>query len=65
CLLSLLSVKTFVPETKNIMLEKIEADLKAGIPLNQLGQGSSSTYNQHTNVLQSSTKPTTTNSTNT
>ncbi|AKP74284.1 Galactose transporter [Piscirickettsia salmonis] len=64
CLLSLLFVKTFVPETKNIMLEKIEADLKAGIPLNQLGQGSS-TYNQQANVLQSPTKPITTNSTNT
>ncbi|WP_317135134.1 MFS transporter [Piscirickettsia litoralis] len=39
CLLSLAFVKVFIPETKNVMLEKIEADLKAGVPLSQLGQG--------------------------
>ncbi|MEI7704951.1 MAG: sugar porter family MFS transporter [Deltaproteobacteria bacterium] len=39
CLLAIVFVAGFVPETKGISLERIEADLKAGKPLRRLGQG--------------------------
>ncbi|MEN9946313.1 MAG: hypothetical protein RLZZ293_699 [Pseudomonadota bacterium] len=37
CLFSMLFLKLFVPETKGITLEHLEANLKNGTPLNQLG----------------------------
>jgi len=37
CLLSIVFVRQFVPETKNVMLEKIESDLKSGVKLRKIG----------------------------
>ncbi len=38
CLMSILFVYQFVPETKNVMLEKLESDLKTGVKLKNVGQ---------------------------
>ncbi|HBM16785.1 MAG TPA: sugar porter family MFS transporter [Lentisphaeria bacterium] len=37
CILAIIFVKFFVPETRGVTLEKIEADLRAGKPLRSLG----------------------------
>ena len=38
CLLSILFLKLFVPETKGISLEELEMKLKSGIPLRKIGK---------------------------
>lgn len=38
CILAIIFVKFFVPETRGITLEEIEANLKAGKPLRKLGE---------------------------
>jgi SP family galactose:H+ symporter-like MFS transporter len=38
CVLAIIFLKLFVPETKNVSLEKIEKDLENNVPLRQIGQ---------------------------
>lgn len=38
CVLAMIFLKLFVPETKGITLEKLEANLKAGVPLKEIGK---------------------------
>ncbi len=38
CILSMVFLKFFVPETKGVSLEKIEKDLEHGVKLNKIGQ---------------------------